>query len=186
MKLFVPIILGTARKGRRSEIVAHHVLNFAKTLDIEVELFDVKDFPQSFTQEPKPEIKRWQEAAERADAFVIVSPEYNHGYPGELKLFIDNVYTECNRKPIAFVGVSVGPLGGARAVEQLRLVAVELHMVPIRTAVYFGHIVDLIAEDNTIKDSAEWDKRLTQLFDELLWYAHTLREQRIAWNKARA
>jgi NAD(P)H-dependent FMN reductase len=185
MSLYIPIILGTARAGRRSESVARHVLAFAQTLDIETELLDVKDYRQAFTQEATPAMSAWLEKAKRADGFIVVTPEYNHGYPGELKMFLDHGYTESNRKPIGFVGVSTGPLGGARGIEQLRLVSIEFQMIPLRTAVYVGNIIDALDEHNTLKDTTELDKKLKLLFDECVWYARVLREERIAWNAAR-
>jgi NAD(P)H-dependent FMN reductase len=185
MSLYIPIILGTARNGRRSEHIARHVLAFAKTLEIETELLDVRDFPQSFTQSPNPKMLEWKDKAQRADGFVVVTPEYNHGYPGELKMFIDHVYKECNRKPIGFCGVSDGVLGGARGIEQLRLVSIEFQMIPIRTAVYFRSVMDLLDENNQLKDIDNWNGRLGQLFDELLWYARVLKAERIEWNATR-
>lgn len=183
--LYIPIILGTARQGRRSENVAREVLDFAKTLEIETELLDVRDFPQRYTQEPTEKMKEWQTKAERADGYIVVTPEYNHGYPGELKMFLDHVYKECNRKPIGFVGVSDGVLGGARGIEQLRLVAIEFQMIPLRTAVYFRNVLELFDEQKKLKDPADWRKRLGLLFDECLWYARVLREERLEWNKNR-
>lgn len=178
--LYIPIILGTARHERRSAHVAKAVLDFVKKLDVETELIDVKDFPQTYTQEPTDKIKEWFTKAERADGFIVVTPEYNHGYPGELKMFFDNVYKECNHKPIGFVGVSTGPLGGARGIEQLRLVSIEFQMVPLHNAAYFGMAINNIDEQGSIKNSEELDKKLTNLTNELLWYARVLKAGREA------
>ncbi len=185
MKLYVPIILGTARAGRRSEIVAQAVLDFAKNLEIETELLDVKDFRQAYTQEKIPAMEIWKEKAERADGFIVVTPEYNHGYPGELKMFLDHIYRECNRKPIGFVGVSTGPLGGARGIEQLRLVSIEFQMVPARISVYVGNILQHLNEQNELDNLEELHKKFVLLFEEVIWYARVLREERIEWNKTR-
>ncbi len=185
MKLYIPIILGTARIGRRTEAIARHLLSFAQTLDIETELLDVRDFPQHFTQEATEKMKEWKEKSARADGYIVVTPEYNHGYPGELKMFLDHVYKECNRKPIGFAGVSDGVLGAARGIEQLRLVAIEFQMIPIRTAVYFRNVTELLDEEKNLKYPAEWNKRLQLLFDECIWYARVLKDERIKWNETR-
>ncbi len=186
MSLYIPIVLGTARAGRRSEHVARQLFQFAKDLDIEIELLDVKDFHQAYTQEPTEKMNEWKEKATRADGFVVVTPEYNHGYPGELKMFFDHIYKECNRKPIGFVGVSTGILGGARGIEQLRLVSIEFQMIPIRTAVYVGNVLTTLNEAGDFVAPDEWNKKFGQLFEELLWYARVLKNDRQAWNEARA
>src|SRR5262245_58802077 len=117
-KLSIPVILGTARSGRESEKVAKFVHEFAVQHGFLTELVDVRDYLQSFTEEK--ELTAWKEKATAADGFIIVSPEYNHGYPGELKMFLDSAYVEYNHKPLGIVGVSDGMAGGIRMAEQLR------------------------------------------------------------------
>ena len=180
MKLFIPVILGTAREGRNSEKAAHFVLQEVTAWpEIETQLLDVRDFrlPATDKTESSPQAKKFQEHVNRADGFVIVSPEYNHGYPGELKMLLDMLYEEYARKPVAICGVSAGPMGGARMVEQLRLVAIEFYMVPIREAVYFPSVHELFQEDGTIKDSS-YHSRMQTMLDELVWYAQALKEAR--------
>jgi NAD(P)H-dependent FMN reductase len=161
MNLYIPIILGTAREGRRSEQAARYVLGQAQGLEsVETELIDVRGANEDFAQK-----------AEKADGFIIVSPEYNHGYPGELKEFLDRLYNEYHKKPVGFCGVSTGGMGGARAVEQLRLVAIEFHMVPIHEALYFSNIKDGIDEE-------AFTQRAAKFFEELLWYAKALKTAR--------
>jgi len=176
--LYIPVILGTARVGRRSESVAKVVLAFLQKLEIETKLLDVRDFPLTHTEEVTPAIENWKQEATRADGFVVVTPEYNHGYPGELKLFLDSVYKELGRKPIGFVGVSKGTISGARAIEQLRLVSIEFHMVPIRSAVYVGEVIPLLDESGNFKDPSLLEKKLTIMTEELLWYAKALKTAR--------
>jgi len=84
------------------------------------------------------------------------------------------LYEEYNRKPIAFCGVSAGPIGGARMIEQLRLVAIELQMVPVRNAVYFGNVSDLFNEKGEVKNLSYAD-RIIKMLDELIWYARVLK-----------
>ena len=100
---------------------------------------------------------------------IIVSPEYNHGYPGELKMMLDLLYKEYAQKPIGFCGVSAGGLGGARVVEQLRLVSIEFHMIPIREAMYFSSVQDLFEENGKIKDES-YSPRITKFLNELVSY----------------
>lgn len=152
--LYIPIILGTAREGRYSEKVAQFVFSEVSKNDIETEIIDVRDYILKSTDNTgeSAQAKKLAEKISRADGLMIVSPEYNHGYPGELKMMLDMLYKEYARKPVAICGVSMGGLGGARMVEQLRLVAIELHMVPIHDAVYFSGIQQLFDDGGEIKD----------------------------------
>lgn len=178
--LFIPIVLGTAREGRRSEKAARYVLEQAKSYgQFETELLDVRDFVGTGKTEAMPEERagKWQEIMKKADGLIIVSPEYNHGYPGELKLMLDQLYEEYNRKPVAICGVSAGNLGGGRMAEMLRICLIELQMVPIRNAVYFSNIKNLFDDAGAIKDSPFGD-RLKTLFDELVWYSRALASAR--------
>src|SRR4029077_6108798 len=134
--LTVKVILGSTRDGRFGDKPAHWILGEARQRPgVDAELVDLRDHPLPFydrppspTREggvyPSPAVTRWAQQIAPADAFVVVSPEYNHGYPGVLKNAFDHISPEGGRKPIGFV--SYGNAGGARAVEQLRLVAVEL------------------------------------------------------------
>lgn len=179
-KLYIPIILGTARQGRQSEKVARFVLGeVQKITEVETELIDVRDFIISVTNniEENAIVKKFSEKIRLADGFIIVSPEYNHGYPGELKLMLDMLYDQYAKKPLAICGVSSGGLGGARMVEQLRLVAIEFHMVPIREAVYFSSVKKLFDEKGFIQDQS-YELKVKKMTDELLWYATALKEAR--------
>jgi len=178
MSLYIPIVLGTARQGRKSELVANYVLSFFKKLDVEIELIDVRDFVQGSTYGHNQNIDLWKSKATKADGLIIVTPEYNHGYPGELKIFLDNIYHELSHKPLGLVGVSSGTIGGSRAIEQLKLLAIEFHMVPVRTSVYFGPVASLFDENNDLKDKTTWDKSMVGMTDEFLWYARALQRDR--------
>ena len=177
--MYVPVILGTAREGRRSEKVANFMLQEAKKAGLESELIDVRDYRTKATDNTQalPEAKKLAGKIEKADALIIVSPEYNHGYPGELKMMLDLLYQQYARKPVGFCGVSAGVLGGARAVEQLRLVAAELHMVSIREAMYFPSIGDFFDDGGNPKDQSCYT-RTKAFLDELIWYAEALKKAR--------
>ncbi len=179
--MYLPIILGTARQGRRSEAVARFMLGEVKAVGLESEIIDVKDYVRLATDdaEESSAAKQLGEKVQRADGFIVVTPEYNHGYPGELKIVLDLLYKEYARKPIGFCGVSNSRLGGARAIEQLRLVAIEFHMVPIREAVYFSQVQTIFDAEGNVTDEA-YHGRVSKFLEELLWYAKALQAAREA------
>jgi len=149
---------------------------------IDTEFLDVRDYRVAATGQQTPTVKAFSEKMTRADGLIIVTPEYNHGYPGELKMMIDMLYKEYNRKPVGICGVSAGALGGARVVEKLRLTAIELQMVPIREAVYFPKIQELFDANGNIKDES-YVQGVQIFLEELLWYAKALKEAREKDNK---
>jgi NAD(P)H-dependent FMN reductase len=177
--MYVPIILGTAREGRKSEKVASYMLERAKDAGLQSEVLDVRDFRVKATDNTMTleTAKAFSEKVSKADGLIIVSPEYNHGYPGELKMMLDLLYQQYFNKPVGICGVSKGSLGGARMVEQLRLVCIELHTVPIREAMYFPAVQDLFDEGGEIKDKS-FNVRAKVFFDELIWYAKALKTGR--------
>ena len=178
--MYIPIILGTARKGNRSDSAADFILKEALNYGLESEIINVKDYLMGATQEyeESEKIKALSEKIEKADGLIVVSPEYNHGYPGELKLLLDNFYTEYAKKPVGLCGVSKGALGGARVVEQLRLVFIEFRMTPIKEAIYFSFVQDLFDGQGNIKDAALYSKKISKFMEELLWYAKVLKKGR--------
>lgn len=175
----IPIILGTARKGRRSVNVANYLLKQAIKYGFESEIIDVRDFRIGATDatEKSDKAQKLAKIINKGDGIIIVSPEYNHGYPGELKMMIDMLYKQYSRKPVAFAGVSIGKMGGARAVEQLILLAVGVNMVPIKQVLYFPMVQDLFNEKGEIQDEA-YDRRVKAFFDEITWYAKALKDAR--------
>jgi NAD(P)H-dependent FMN reductase len=145
-KLKIKIIIGSTRQGRFSEKPAQWIYEEAKKLEgVEAELLDLRDYPMPFFESPMSPsmaqgkyenevVQKWAAKIKEGDAFIIVTPEYNHGYPAVLKNAMDVIYPEWNRKPVGFV--AYGSAMGARSVEQLRQVAVELQMAPIRNAIH--------------------------------------------------
>jgi NAD(P)H-dependent FMN reductase len=187
----IQVILGSTRPGRFSEKAGAWVMDrLGSRQDLEVELLDLRDFPMPFYEleappayghrEYAPEVERWAEEVERGDGYLVVAPEYNHGYSAVLKNALDSVFPEFNRKPIAFVGY--GNSGGARAIEQLRLVSVELEMAPLRHAVHIlpATMVPVMqaGEDFDVELFAELDGKLNQATDDLLWWTEALRRAR--------
>ncbi len=171
----IPIILGTAREGRRSELVADFMLKEVIKRGVESEIIDVRDFRVKATDNTgkSPQAKKLAQKIVPSDGLIIVSPEYNHGYPGELKMTLDLLYGEYAQKPVGFCGVSIGILGGARAVEQLRLLAIEFHMHPIREALYFSGVNNLFNKKGEMEDKS-YQERIDSFLNELTKYAKLL------------
>jgi len=167
----VTIILGTGREGSKSEKVANFVVEEAKNFGFEVEYIKVKDWlDKPFTGGMSEEKRnKMSEILNNSQGFIIVSPEYNHSFPGELKLFLDEFYEEFNHKPVGICGVSVGKLGGARMIESLRLVLIEFMMIPLRNAVYFSNV------QNFDKEKESYKEFLKAMFEELKFYIKKLR-----------
>ncbi|MBA3273225.1 MAG: NAD(P)H-dependent oxidoreductase, partial [Chthoniobacterales bacterium] len=129
--LYIPIILGTPRQGRKSEDAARFVLQQAsKRAGVETELIDVRQLPLRMDDAGEQiKIPAFAEQMHRADGLIIVAPEYNHGYPGLLKHALDTNLEEYNHKPVGICGVSAGPFGGTRVIENLLPVMRELGLV---------------------------------------------------------
>lgn len=177
--MYIPIILATARKGRQSEKVAQYMLQQVKNYKLKTELLDVRDYriPATDNTMTKEIAKKYAAKIKKADGLIIVSPEYNHGYPGELKMMLDMTYKSYFNKPLGICGVSSGILGGARVVEQLRLVGLAFHMVPIGEALYFLQVKDLFDKKGNIKEE-NYEKMAKKFLDELTWYAKHLKKGR--------
>jgi NAD(P)H-dependent FMN reductase len=175
--LFIPVILGTPRQGRMSEHVANFVsAQVARLPGVETELFDVRKlrFPTSDAGE---QIKdpAFSAAMMRADALVIVTPEYNHGYPGLLKHVLDTNLKEYVHKAVGIVGVSAGPWGGTRVVENLLPVMRELGLVTIFWDGNFASVGKAFdAATGALRDEA-YVRRLEKFCKELVWMAKVLR-----------
>ncbi len=119
--------------------------------------------------------RRWDAKVAEADGYVLVTAEYNHGYPPPLKNALDHVYGEWNRKPVAYVSYG-GPGGGTRAVEQLRGVAVELQQVPLRSQVIIHRPWPNVRDG--LFDGAQHERQARALLDELAWWTGVLRQAR--------
>ena len=189
--LCIKVIAGSTREGRFSDKAAAWIAEeLNKQEGVRVEVLDLRDYPMPFFNEPvSPSYKQEpykNEAVARftlkiaeADAFVMVTPEYTHGTSAVLKNALDWVYQEWNNKPVAFV--SYGGVGGARAVEQLRLNVIELHMAPIQAAVYIpGEKYFPVVSGNADVGElfASFSKKLDIMFPQLLWWAHALKNAR--------
>ncbi|MFH0952553.1 MAG: NAD(P)H-dependent oxidoreductase [Patescibacteria group bacterium] len=171
-KIIIPILLATGRANRQSEKVAKYVLVQALIHGFDSELVDVRNFATPVTIEPEREDPlglKWSAIVRRMNGLIIVAPEYNSGYPGELKVLLDKSYEEYRLKPVAICGVSSGDFGGARMVEHLRPVLVRLGMLPLQTSVYFSNVKELFNEQGEIQDKT-FARKMEKLFAELLKY----------------
>ncbi|WP_293035326.1 NADPH-dependent FMN reductase [Paraburkholderia sp.] len=187
----ISVIIGSVRQGRFSEKPARWIFDHLKKREgIEARLLDLKDYPMPFFDAAVPPamsgrpayehevVKRWTQAIDASDGFIIVSPEYNHGPSAVLKNAIDWVYPEWNRKAITFIGY--GSVGGARAIEQLREIAVEMQLAPIRSAVHIpaATLYAHFRGQDITAQLAELDSAAERMIDDLLWWANALKTAR--------
>lgn len=174
--LFIPVILGTTRKGRASENVAKFVFGEVKKLEnVEAELLDLRDmkFP---TDDAGESIKdpQFSETVSRADGLVLVVPEYNHGYPGLLKHVLDTNLKEYIHKAVGVCGVSAGGFGGVRMIQNLLPVLRELGLVTIFWDGNFSGAQKLFDDAGRLLDDS-YIKRIDQFLKELIWMSTVLR-----------
>lgn len=172
----IVVLLGTTREGRASEGVAKYVAAELAKLGAEVELVDSRDILKN---QPLTETdnEAWMAIAHAADGFVIVSPEYNHGYPGMLKMVLDGADEEYDKKPVGIVGVSSGPFGGIRMIEQIRQVCVELGLIGIYETLMFGFATKAVSADGTLLDPA-FQPRMETFGKSIMWWADGLKKLR--------
>ncbi len=177
-KLFIPILLGTNRNERQSENVAKWLFSkMQENPEIETEFFDVGDFElprDDYGTALGDSFPEWRDAIIRADGLVIVSPEYNHGYPGSLKSVLDLLLKEYIHKAVALVGVSAGPFGGTRVVEALVPMVRELGLAVTFTDLNFPTIRQKFDENGKLLDDA-YERRVEGFLEELIWMSKTLR-----------
>lgn len=178
--LFIPVILGTVRQGRQSEFVAQFILEQVRQReDVETELIDIRSLPIS-TNDAGESLKDPQFSAtmERADGLIIVVPEYNHGYPGLLKHVLDTCLKEYIHKAVGLCGVSAGPFGGTRVIQNLLPVMRELGLVTIFYDLNFSNVQTLFDESGKLIDQPTYIRRLERFMTELVWMATVLRQGR--------
>jgi NAD(P)H-dependent FMN reductase len=174
--LFIPVILGTVRQGRMSAHAARYVSGRLQRRDgVETELIDIATLPIP-TGDAGEAIKDpdFSGKMNRADALVIVNPEYNHSFPGLLKHVLDSCLEEYIHKAAGIVGVSAGPFGGARGIQDLLPVLRELGLVTIFTDVYFGNVQKVFDDRGNLLEPG-YEKRVDNFLDELIWMATVLR-----------
>jgi NAD(P)H-dependent FMN reductase len=177
--LFIPVILGTARMGRMSLHAARLVTQeVGKRAGVETDLIDIAALPLP-TDDAGEAIKDsgYSSRVERADALIIVAPEYNHGYSGLLKHVLDSCLKEYIHKAVGIVGVSAGPFGGARVIQNLLPVMRELGLVTIFWDVNFSSVQKVFDKDGILLDDA-FIGRIDKFLKELIWMARSMRHGR--------
>jgi len=175
--LFIPVILGTVRKGRASENVAKFVFEQVKQREgLETELIDIRElnFPANDAGEQIKD-QRFSATCARADGLVLVVPEYNHGYPGMLKHALDSNLKEYIHKAVGICGVSAGGFGATRMIENLLPVLRELGLVTIFWDGNFSGAHGLFDDAGNMKDRATHEKRIHKFLGELIWMSKVLR-----------
>ena len=181
-QLNIPVLLGTNRKERQSAFVAKWVLSeMEKRAEIRTRLFDAADFAlphDDYGQEIKDRFPEWRDAIIAADGLVIVTPEYNHGYPGSLKAVLDLLLREYVHKSVAFVGVSAGPWGGTRVIESMVPMVRELGLAVTFADLNFPRVQNTFDDEGKLLDSA-FEQRVKDFLDELVWMSRVLK-----WGRA--
>ena len=191
MALKIGIIIGSTREGRFADKPATWLYNRIKDRsDVSAELIDLREYPlqyfneaipPSVIKEPyaDPQVQKWTQKVAEMDAYIIVSPEYNHGYSAVLKNALDYVKKEWENKPVSFV--SYGSAGGARAVEQLRQVVIELQMAPMKYAIHMmWDVIAAIMQDPSQNPAVfeQFNTRADGMVDQLVWWGNALKAAR--------
>lgn len=184
----IGIIVGSTRAARFADKPTEWIARIAAEYsDLAFEVVDLRDYPMPFFEEAaspawapsQNEVaQRWQKKIDELDGYIFITAEYNRAPTGVLKNAIDYAYNEWNKKPAAFVGY--GGVGGARAVEQLRLILIELQMAPTRSAVHVG-MEPMLGMLRNGKDFGDYDylgASVGPMLDELLWWTRVLKAGR--------
>jgi len=174
--LYIPVILGTPRQGRFSAHVARFVAGeLAKREGVETELIDICSLPVPIDGAGEDiKLPEFSAAAARADALILVVPEYNHGYPGLLKHVLDTNLKEYIHKAVGICGVSAGGFGGTRVIQNMLPVMRELGLVTIFWDGNFSNVQSLFDAEGTLLDPS-YVRRTDKFLKELVWMATVLR-----------
>jgi NAD(P)H-dependent FMN reductase len=176
----IALLIGTVRAKRESVKAAHFIAEKAKQIkDVELDFVDPQEL---MLVDEGEDVKdpRYTEITKNADAFIIVTPEYNHSMPGSLKRMLDSEYENYFKKPVALVGVSSGSWGGVRACEALLPVCHRLGLVPVRAELYFPKIQDKFSDEVTLKAeyNEQYNRNVKIMLDELIWFTEVLKKGR--------
>jgi NAD(P)H-dependent FMN reductase len=175
--VFIPVIIGTPRQGRFTEPAANFVFGeVSKRSDIETELIDIRKIPIRMDDAGEAlKDSEFSATVSRADGLILVAPEYNHSFPGLLKHVLDTNLKEYIHKAVGVCGVSAGPFGGARMIENLLPVLRELGLVTIFWDVYFGTAGKLFEPSTGEITDPAYSRRVAKFLNELVWMARALR-----------
>jgi NAD(P)H-dependent FMN reductase len=178
---YIPIVVGSTRRDRQSIKVARFVFNKTRERQgVDTELLDLLEYNFPIMEErlhrrddPPPCLQEFAGKIARADSIIIVSPEYNNGYPGVLKNALDYLLPEYERKPIGIVTVSAGGFGGLTCLAQLRLVTIGMGAFPIPENLAVSRVHESFSDDGTPNDQV-YVKRAAAFLDELLWFTEAI------------
>jgi len=188
----IAIIISSTRQTRFGDKPAQWIFDIAsKRSDMDVELIDLRDYPMPFFDEvasnawapTQNEVaKRWQKKIAEFDGYIFITAEYNRGVTGVLKNALDYAYVEWNKKVAAYVGY--GSVGGARAVESLRLISVELQMHPTRTGVHIqgADFMAVWQQGKKLTELEHLQPNVAAMLDELVWWTNAVNTARKADN----
>jgi NAD(P)H-dependent FMN reductase len=187
--LRIGVVLASIREGRRGEAFARWIHGLAaQRVELETTLLDLAEWPlPAYARKDNPGTAekgyapgsleaRWRDTVAALDGVVVVTPEYNHSIPGQLKNALDTVYSAWSHKPLAVVSYG-GFASGARAAEHLRLIGVELRMAPIREEVNV-RLVGYAADERGFPADPIYAKKAKAMLDDLVWWAKVLRDGR--------
>lgn len=192
----IAIVIGTTREGRFADRPAQWVAGLAKAKGgANYEIVDLRDYPLPFFNEPKspawgppadPQGQRWAKKVAEFDGFIFITAEYNHSISGVLKNALDFTFPEFNRKPATFV--AYGGVGGARAVEHLRLILIEQQAAPLRNAVHIGlaEFLGMLQQGKDFADYPYLAQSADTALDDLIWWSKTLKAGRSSESAAKA
>jgi len=184
-RFYIPIIVGSTRRDRQTPKVARFMQRrLGEREGVDTESLDLLQYDLPVMEErlhvredPPPGLEELAGRVGKADSLVIVTPEYNSGYPGVLKNALDYLLPEYRRKPIGIVTVSSGPWGGLSCLSQLRQVTLGLGAFPIPASLPVRHVGDAFDEDGTARDPA-YEKSAGRFLDELLWFTEAIAARR--------
>lgn len=180
----IGIVISTTRQGRYADKPTQWLLKHLETFpEICAEILDLRDFPMPFFEEATSpayapprcaEARSWAAKVAEMDGFIFVTAEYNPSIPGVLKNALDYAYHEFNRKPAAFLGY--GGVGAARAIEQLRVICVELQLAPLRNAVHIGmeQYLATTSGDRPLDEFEFLNVSATSMIQDLIWWTRAL------------
>lgn len=173
MSLSIAIVCGSVREDRRSILAANYISEQVASAGHTPVVVDFTKIPLPFVDTPVPpgdlkgqypyeEVRQWSKIAEEANGFILVAPEYNHGYSAIMKNALDWLYPEFEHKPVGLVGVSDGMVGGARVIEQLRAICGGFGMYDIKETVMFRKVQDIIDADGKLIDPS-YERQVNKL-----------------------
>jgi len=182
---YIPIIVGSTRRDRQSIKIARFVLKrLQQRQGVETEMLDLLEYNFPIMEErlhrrddPPPGLREYAGKIARADSLVIVTPEYNNGYPGVLKNALDYLLPEYERKPIGIVTVSAGGFGGINCLAQLRLVTLGMGALPIPESLPISRVGESFQDDGTPNDPI-YEKRAKAFLDEVLWFTEAITDRK--------